>query len=164
MEVATQSRRAVRCGAGLALGLLAACAHGPFARHPVPAPQPVDELRVEAGEGSSAQLLQFWERNTLVVDLRSVSGSGSATLTPRPRAGWPVRLAFRVVPGSIGELDVKGAQRAVFMVEGAAGAPLDLKLDPGVYTPRTPAITLVWGPRAVLSSPPPVPGSPGRER
>jgi len=164
MQVATQSRRAVLAGAGLALGLLAACAHGPFARHVPPAPQPVEELRVEAGEGSSGPLLQFWERNTLVVDLRSVSGSGSATLAPRPQAGWPVRLAFRVVPGSIGELEVKGTQRAVFVVGSGSSAPVELKLDPGVYTPHTPAITLVWGPRGAVSSPPPAPDTPRTAR
>jgi hypothetical protein len=146
MQVATQSRRGALCGAGLGLALLVACAQGPFARHAAPAPHPVDELTVDAGAGSPAELPQFWERNTLVIDLRAVSGSGSATLAPRPHAGWPVRLAFRVVPGGIGELEVKGAQRTVFVVAGVAGAPLELKLDPGVYTPRTPAITLVWGP------------------
>jgi hypothetical protein len=153
MEVATQSRRrariataAIALGAGVALLLLGGCARGPFARHAAPAPQPVDELTVEARAGSPPDIRQYWQRNTLVIDLRSVSGSGSVTLAPHPHATWPVRLSFRVVPGSIGELEVKGAQRAVFVVAGAAGPPLEFKLDPGVYTPRTPDITLAWGP------------------
>lgn len=159
MEAAPQIRALAVASLGVAALLLGACGHLPFVRRAAPAPQPVEELVVEAAPGSAADVLQFWERNTLVIDLRSVSGSGSVTLRPRPRTTWPVRLSFRVVPGSIGELEVKGTQRAVFVVAGAASgkrgsAPLDLRLGPGVYTPRTPEITLVWGPAPAVTPPP----------
>ncbi len=185
MEAAPQIRVLPSAGVILAALLLGACAHTsarpapdsaatpvtvvtptpkshwywPFGRHVAPAPQPVEELVVEAAPGSASNVLQFWERNTLVIDLRSVSGSGSVTLTRRPRTTWPVRLSFRVVPGSIGQLEVKATQRAVFVVAAASsgksgGAALDLALGPGVYTPRTPAITLEWGPAPAVTSPP----------
>src|SRR5215471_13117572 len=50
---------------------------------------------------------------------------------PRPPSdGWPVRLAVRVMPGSLGELDVRGAQRVVLPIVPAGGKPVDLELPP----------------------------------
>jgi hypothetical protein len=135
--------------------------HWPFGRHAAPAPQPVEELVIEAAPGTSAQFLQFWERNTLVLDMRSASGSGAVTLTPRAHTLWPVRLAFRVTPGAIGQLDVKGEERTVFPVAASGAAPVDLALAPSAYRPRTPAITLGWGPAPVLPAPPPPPARTG---
>jgi hypothetical protein len=31
-------------------------------------------------------------------------------------------------------------------VTGGSGKPVDLELDPGVYTPTTPQMTVSWGP------------------
>jgi hypothetical protein len=125
----------------------------PFGHRAAPAPQPVEELVVQAVPGSAAEFLQFWERNTLVVDMRSASGTGSATLTPRAHTLWPVRLAFRVLPGRIGQLEVRGAERTVFNVAASGAAPVDLRLGPNAYTARTSAITVAWGPAPAVAAP-----------
>ncbi|HTT06167.1 MAG TPA: hypothetical protein VMF64_12840 [Steroidobacteraceae bacterium] len=98
-----------------------------------------------AGQGTSAAAAvpQSWQRNTLLVDLTHLPGNGSATLTPPPNAGWPVRLAFRVQPGSIASLTIEGAQRVQYTLP-ARGAAMTLQLDPGVYVVKTPSLTLRW--------------------
>jgi len=134
----------------VALGVLAAGAagcshlHWPWHKQPPPAPQPVHYLEV-SGSGASAVLAQYWKRNTLVLDMSGASGSGSLTLRP-PADGWPVRLAVRVMPGSLGELDVRGAQRVVLPIVPAGGKPVDLELPPAVYPPKTMEVTVTWGP------------------
>jgi hypothetical protein len=90
-----------------------------------------------------AAVPQSWQRNTLLVDLTHLPGNGSATLTPPPNTGWPVRLAFRVQPGSIASLTVEGAQRVQFTLP-ARGAAMTLQLDPGVYVVKTASLTLQW--------------------
>jgi len=134
----------------LALGVLATGAagcshlHWPWHKQPRPAPQSVHYLDV-SGTGASAVLAQYWKRNTLVLDMSGASGSGSLTLRP-PSDGWPVRLAVRVMPGSLGELDVRGAQRVVLPIVPAGGKPVDLELPPAVYPPKTMEVTVTWGP------------------
>ena len=150
MESATTDtavlRRALRA---LALGVLAAsvagCSHlkWPWRHEPPPPPTPVHFLDV-SGSGASAVRAQYWKRNTLVLDLSAASGSGSVTLRP-PAEGWPVRVALRVRPGSVGELDVRGAQRVVLPIVPTAGKPVDLELAPGVYPPKTAEVTVAWG-------------------
>jgi hypothetical protein len=134
----------------LAIGVLAAsaagCSHWPWHHQPPPPPKPVQVLDV-SGAGASAVLAQYWKRNTLVLDMSAASGSGSVTLRP-PADGWPVRLALRVTPGSLGELDVRGAQRVVLPIVPAAGKPVDLELPPAVYPPKTAELTVAWGPSA----------------
>jgi hypothetical protein len=136
----------------LAIGVLAASAAGcshlnwPWRHEPPPPPKPVQVLDV-SGTGASAVLAQYWKRNTLVLDMSAASGSGSVTLRP-PADGWPVRLALRVTPGSLGELDVRGAQRVVLPIVPAAGKPVDLELPPAVYPPKTAEVTVAWGPSA----------------
>jgi hypothetical protein len=99
---------------------------------------------VVAGQvASAATVPQTWQRNTLLVDLTHLPGDGSATLTPPPNAGWPVRLAFRVLPGSMASLTVEGAQRVQFTLP-ARGAAMTLQLDPGVYVVKTASLTLHW--------------------
>ncbi len=100
-------------------------------------------LMVDGSSGSAAAVPQSWDRNTLLVDLTRMAGTGSATLTPPPDQGWPVRLAFRVQPGSIASLEVAGAQRVLFTVP-ARGAALTLQLDPGVYVVKTSSLRLRW--------------------
>jgi hypothetical protein len=140
-------RRARRA---LALGVLAAsvagCSHlhWPWHKQPPPPPQSVHYLDV-GGSGAAAVLGQYWKRNTLVLDMSAASGSGSVTLRP-PADGWPVRLALRVTPGSLGELDVRGAQRVVLPIVPSGGKPVDLELPPGVYPPKTSELTVDWGP------------------
>ena len=95
------------------------------------------------GASSTAAVPQSWNANTLLLDLTHLGGDGSATLTPPPNAGWPVRLAFRVQPGSIASLEVEGAQRVQYTVP-TQGAPVTVQLDPGVYVVKTPSLTLRW--------------------
>ena len=136
----------------LALSLLAASAAGcshlkwPWHHEPPPPPTPVHVLDV-SGSGASAVRAQYWSRNTLVLDMTAASGSGSITLRP-PSDGWPVRLALRVSPGSLGELDVRGAERVVLPIVSSSGKPVDLELPPGVYPPKTAEVTVAWGPAA----------------
>ena len=153
---------------------LAACAASPVAwalhwphahRAGAAASQPVALLEVRMGTAAAAAaappsaplapaaappsarpapIAQYWDRNTLLVDLTHVAGEGGATLTPvSANGGWPVRLEFRVRPGSVARLQVLGAQRVIFIVP-AHGAAEVFKLDPGVYLADTTRITLQW--------------------
>ncbi len=132
--------------------------HWPWHRHPPPAVAPVHELDISTGagaagaSGAAGAFPQYWKRNTLVVDLTAASGTGSITLTPAAGSAWPVRLAFRITPGSVGLLSVRGDQRLIIPVTPAAGKPIDLELAPGVYTSKTAQISVSWGPNS-----PPVP-------
>ena len=123
--------------AALTAALSACGVHWPWRHRAPPAPQPVQELSIEGGAG----IQQFWDRNTLQVDLTAVRGDGSAVL--RATHGWPIRLEFKVQPGSFAQLEAAGAQRAVFAVP-AEGKPTLLKLAPGSYVPDTPQITIRW--------------------
>jgi hypothetical protein len=136
--------RVVLCALALSA---AGCSHlhWPWHHQPPPPPKPVHELDITSA-GATATYLQYWKRNTLVVDLSAAGGSGSITLKPAAGTAWPVRLAFRVTPGAIGVLDVRAAQRASLVVTSAGGKPIDLELDPGVYQPTTPEITVSWQP------------------
>jgi hypothetical protein len=132
----------------LAYAALAGCAwHWPWRhRAPVP-PQPVQEITIEAPSaaepGAAIPILQYWDRNTLLLDLTAVAGEGAVTLAPVPTRGWPIRLEFRVRPGAIARLEVEGAARVVFEVP-AQGAALVFKLPPDAYGQRTARINLRW--------------------
>lgn len=138
----------------LAAGLLATsgCAtvksYWPFGKSQVAAPEPVQELRVEASPGASLPtVLQYWERNTLVIDLTSTTASGQLQLVRDPSRAWPVRLAMRMAPGRFEALEVKGAQRVVLPV-AAGDSVVTAVLPPGVYESATTALNLRWGARA----------------
>lgn len=135
--------------------LLAGCGHLPHVPTPhwpwhpraAPAPQPVQELEIApAANSTAAPFPQYWQRNTLVVDLRAANGQGSLVMRPRAGTTWPVRIALRVMPGSLGELEVRGAQRVLLPVTAQGTRPVDLELPPGSYRLRTPEITVAWGP------------------
>ena len=148
---------------GLAAGvvalamLLAGCSHlhWPWHRKPPPPPPEVHELDETTDGGGSASFPQYWMRNTLVVDLQGVSGEGSVTLKPREHTLWPVRVAFKVMPGSIAELEIRANQRVVLPVTPAGAKPIVLELSPRVYTMKTPQIVVSWGPMVVPELPPP---------
>jgi hypothetical protein len=106
----------------------------------------VNELTETAETGTSADYPQYWKRNTLLVDLRSAPPQGGLVLQPRSGTQWPVRVAFRVTPGSIGVLEVRGASRLVLPVATGGGAPIDLELPPGVYVSKTPNLMVHWSP------------------
>ena len=118
--------------------------HWPWHHAPSAPAAPVHELDISGAPAADA-FPQSWKRNTLVVDLSAASGSGSITLKPRPGTTWPVRLALRITPGSIAELDVRGAQRLVLPITPSGGKPVDLELAPGVYSSSTPQLTVSWG-------------------
>jgi len=121
-------------------------AHWPWHHSAPPPPPPAHALDISGGAANGFP--QFWKRNTLVVDMSAASGSGSITLRPVEGVSWPLRLAFRVTPGSIGALEVHGAQRMMLPITTAGGKPVYLELTPGVYTPATPEMTIAWGPSA----------------
>ena len=64
---------------------------------------------------------------------------------------WPVRVAFRVRPGAFAVLEVRGDAARQPADHATASAPLDLELTPGVYTPKTPQLTVSWGPAAAAA-------------
>jgi hypothetical protein len=132
--------------AGLCLAALSACSHMPWHKEPAKGPQPVSEL-VELGPdgGPTTVFPQYWKRNTLVVDLTTAaSNGGQLTLKTQDGRKWPVRIAFRVMPGTVGLLEVQADQRLLMPVTREGTKPVDLELVPGVYTPKTPQITVKW--------------------
>ncbi len=142
--------------AGLGMGLLgllvfvSGCGHMPWHRKPPPPPQPVNELTITSGEGAApASVLQYWKRNTLVVDLQGLSGTGSVVMKPREGTTWPVRVAFRVMPGQFGILTVRGEQRMLIPITAQGSKPVDLELSPYVYTTKTPQLEVKWEPATV---------------
>ncbi|HUO18582.1 MAG TPA: hypothetical protein VMU44_02355 [Steroidobacteraceae bacterium] len=128
-----------------ALLTLAGCSHlhWPWHRAPPPPPAAVHELEVS---GSTAAP-QYWKRNTLLVDLSAASGAGRLVLTPAAGGAWPVRLAFRVLPGSFGALEVRGAAREVLPITATGVKPVDLELPPGIYAAGTAQLIVSWGPQ-----------------
>jgi hypothetical protein len=118
--------------------------HWPWRHPPAAPPAPVHELEVSGTDSGS--LPQYWKRNTLVLDLSGAAASGHVLLKPVAGTAWPMRLAFRVVPGRFGVLEVHGAERVTLPITAAGHAPIDLELAPDIYRPDTPAIAVSWGP------------------
>ncbi|HTC53095.1 MAG TPA: hypothetical protein VK700_14245 [Steroidobacteraceae bacterium] len=130
-------------------GCASVTAHLPWRHRAPPPPEVSTALTVAAADGSALSWPQVWQRNDVVLDLSGVAGSGSAVVMPRAGLAWPVRVALRVTPGSIGAIDVRGAQRLVMPVPASGAATVDLELPPGVYVAATKQITLNWGPANV---------------
>jgi hypothetical protein len=120
--------------------------HWPWHHKPAPPPQEVHELVIKTPAGADAAFPQYWKGNTLVVDLESATGEGSVTLAPREHTLWPVRIAFRVMPGQFGALEARANQRVVLPITTAGSKPVDLELAPDVFIMKTPQITVSWGP------------------
>jgi hypothetical protein len=134
----------------LCLLALTACGHLPWSKKAPAGPDPVQELTITGAEGAPVTgYPQYWKRNTLVVDLQSASGTGSITLKPGASAKWPVRVAFRVMPGTIGLLEVQADQRMILPVSREGTKANDLELVPGVYTPKSPQMIVRWEPARV---------------
>jgi hypothetical protein len=149
--------RGVWCAGLVAVvSLLAGCSHmpqphfsWPWHHKPAPPPQEVHELTITpVAEGGSTAFPQYWKRNTLLVDLQTASGTGGIVLKPVEGTTWPVRLAFRVTPGSFSILEVRGDARMLLPITAQGAKPVDLELVPGVYTARTPQLTVTWEPAA----------------
>ncbi len=140
--------RATARGTAIALvaAAMAACGHMPWSKHPVPAPENAHELQELAEDGTSTQAFpQYWQRNTLVVDLRGAAPAGKFTLKPRQGTTWPVRLAFRAMPGTLGIIEVRADQRMLIPVTEYGTKPIDLELAPGVYSAKSEQMTVKWG-------------------
>ena len=136
-----------RAGALAWLAAAAACSHMPWHHRPPAAPAPVHELDI-SGANTAAAFPQYWKRNTLLIDLSAARGTGSIVLKPAAGGAWPMRLAFRVTPGAIGALEVRAAQHTRLPINPSGSRPVDLELDPGIYTPQTAEMTVSWGPWA----------------
>ena len=152
MRTRSELGGAVRAAAlALALVVVAGCSHlhWPWHHAPPPAPVPVHEVDLSGAGLEGAP--QYWKRNTLLIDLSAASGTGSITVKPVAGTSWPVRLAFRVTPGAIAVLEVRGAQRVSLPINPTAGAPIDLELSPEIYTPKTPQLMVSFGPSAAAA-------------
>ncbi len=145
----------------------------PFSAKPVPPLVPVDEVIFESpgapADASAAPTTdapvavapvvafpQYFKRNTLIIDLTSASGAGSVQMRAKTPAGWPMRIAFRVKPGSFEAIEVRADQRVLLPLVASATRPTqDLALPPGSYHVQTPSMQLRWGPAV-----PPAPVAP----
>jgi hypothetical protein len=174
-SISKWSRAGARSGTLLvALGLataLAGCSslempqlRWPFAAKPVPLPEAVDEIVFESPDagGPVNAFPQYFRRNTLIIDLTAASGAGSVLMRPKTAAGWPVRVAFRVKPGSFEALEISAAQRVLLPVVASAKRPtLDLELPPSFVRARgDDALRLRWGAVAPPAVAPPAVAAP----
>lgn len=135
----------------VALGLaLAGCSMSPpkiwpFYKKPKPLPEVVHEVDLANPDGSAANYPQYWKRNTLVIDLSGVSGTGSVAARLPADTTWPVRVAVRLRPGSVEQVEVVGEERSVVSVAREGVAPVDFELSPSVFRGNTGALYISWG-------------------
>ena len=123
--------------------------HWPWRHHVAPPPPAVHELQVIVPPDAQVPIvLQFWERNTLVVDLTGVANQGSVELRPGESGAWPTRLALRFQPGRFEAVQIRGAQRVVFPVTDDRKGNATVDVPPAVHPAGTAALTLSWGARA----------------
>jgi hypothetical protein len=128
----------------------------PFHKKAKPVPDAVNELNLVNADGSPASFPQYWKRNTLVIDLSGVGGAGNVAARLPEATTWPVRVAVRVRPGSVGQIEIQGEERNVLAVATEGTQPIDLEFAPSVYTPNTAAIYITWGPMPVFVEAAPV--------
>jgi len=133
----------------------------PFYKKPKAPPQAVNELNLVNADGSQATYPQYWKRNTLVIDLSGVSGVGNFAARLPEETTWPVRVAVRVRPGSVQQIEILGEERNVLPVAPEGMEPIDLVFAPSVYRPRTAAIYISWGSMPVFAEVPVEPVAPG---
>jgi hypothetical protein len=117
----------------------------PFDKKPPPVPEIVHEVDLVNADGTPASYPQYWKRNTLLIDLSGVSGTGSLAARLPAETTWPVRVAVRVRPGSVEQLEVLGEERNVMAVAREGTMPIDLEFPASVYRPTTGAIYINWG-------------------
>jgi hypothetical protein len=118
----------------------------PFHKKPKPVPEAVTELNLVNTDGTPANFPQYWNRNTLVIDLSGIGATGNFAARLPDETTWPVRVAVRVRPGSVGQIEIQGEERNVLPVTTEGTQPIDIEFAPSVYTPRTAAIYISWGP------------------
>jgi hypothetical protein len=129
----------------------------PFGKRAKPAPEAVHELNLVNADGSAASYPQYWSRNTLVIDLSGIAGAGTFAARLPEETTWPVRMALRLRPGSVQQLEILGEERNVLPVSPEGNRPIDIEIASSVYTPRTAAIYVSWGPMPVFAEGPPEP-------
>jgi hypothetical protein len=127
-------------------GCTSLSAHLPWGHKSPPAPEVSTALTVAAPDGTALSWPQYWQRNDVVLDMSGLAGTGSAVVMPRTGLAWPVRVALRVTPGAIGEIEVRGAQRFIVPMAASGAGAVDVELPPGVYVATTKQLTLTWGP------------------
>jgi hypothetical protein len=128
-------------------GLMPTAWNFPWTKKPEAPSNRVDELVVTLGDGTNvASYPQFFQRNTLVLDLREITGSGSVVVQPRTGTTWPMRMAIRVRPGQVATVEVSGDERMVFPVTNEGMRTVDLELSPGMYSPTTHQLVVRWSP------------------
>jgi hypothetical protein len=147
MRRATLKRASLAAAVLLLLPLSGCAYHQSYWTHyRSPPPEPEVRALVITENGAQVSYPQQWRRDTLLVDLRSVSGEGMIDLAPR-QGTWPMRLAFKVTPGAVGVLEIRAAQRSVLPITDSGQGPVELELDPGVYSPaKTAHIEVAWRP------------------
>jgi hypothetical protein len=139
---------------GLAcLGAVAGCttvkSYWPWHEEPPAAPQPVRELNVNVpADMAMPVVLQFWERNTLVIDLQQVPPTGQFMLTRVEDRAWPVRMAFRMSPARFETLQVRGAQRIVLPLSTGGDGVVQADLPASAYDKDTKSLVVSWGSRS----------------
>jgi hypothetical protein len=132
----------------------------PFYKKAKAGPEAVNELNLVNADGSAATYPQYWKRNTLVIDLSGISGSGTVTAKLPEETTWPVRVAVRVRPGSVQQIEIQGEERNVLPVASEGTLPIDLVFASSVYRPRTAAIYISWGSMPVFAEAAPAPETP----
>lgn len=128
----------------------------PFYKKPKPGPEAVNELTLVNADGTPASYPQYWVRNTLVIDLSGIGGQGSVAARLPEESTWPVRVALRVQPGSVGQLDIQAEERNILPVTPEGAKPVDIELATSLYTPKTAAIYIHWSPIPVFADTAPV--------
>lgn len=122
----------------------------PFYKKPKLGPEAVNELTLVNADGSAASYPQYWKRNALVIDLTGVGGQGSVTARLPEETTWPVRVALRVRPGGVGQLEVQAEERNILPVTTEGTKDVDIELPASLYTPKTAAIYISWAPVPVF--------------
>jgi hypothetical protein len=129
----------------------------PISKKPKPVPEAVNELNLVNADGTPANFPQYWKRNTLVIDLSAIGAAGNFAARLPEGTTWPVRVAVRVRPGSVGQLEILGEERNILPVAPEGTMPIDIEFAPSVYTPKTAAIYISWGAMAAAVEEAPAP-------
>jgi hypothetical protein len=129
----------------------------PFHKKAKAGPEAVTELNLVNADGTPATFPQYWLRNTLVIDLSAASGAGNVAARLPDETTWPVRMAVRVRPGSVQQVEILGEERNLLPVSPVGTKAIDLEVAPSVYTPKTAAIYISWGPMPVFAEAAPTP-------
>ncbi|MEZ5500315.1 MAG: hypothetical protein R3E77_12905 [Steroidobacteraceae bacterium] len=148
----------------ITLTAVSGCSHLPRVKWPFARKATVIDLSEDAfaftdfASGASRNYPQYWSGNTLVIDLSAISGSGAVRVQPKdPDRTWPMRLALKLVPGTVQAVEVVGSARVIVPV--VAGAARELALSPDVYRARTPELIIRWGAAVGLAAPDPAVGA-----